>query len=93
MPQLCRLLSGRAQLPAPEQMQAEADAFLADLAARDVPLRYAHMMGEEQWAYMARLAALAGPDVAPPEPWRAEMYAKTGSNKRLHPETYRDVWD
>jgi len=73
-------------------MCAEADAFYARLRAGAVPPRWTHMMGDLQWPYNDWLTAAAA-DTAPLSPWRASMYASTGSSKRSYPEDYRDRWE
>ncbi|KAF8068234.1 flavin-containing monooxygenase [Scenedesmus sp. PABB004] len=85
-----RVLSGRAALPPPAEQAAAAAAEAAERRAAGVPLRWTHMMGEDQWEYDAWLADAAGPDVPRLPRWREAMYAAVGASKRAHPEDYRD---
>lgn len=87
---VCRLLSGRAQLPSPAEMQSEVDAFYKQLLHEGLALRYAHMLSDDQWEYNDWLAEAAGPDVQPLSAWRPAMYKTAGINKRTHPDDYRD---
>ncbi|KAF6256908.1 hypothetical protein COO60DRAFT_1702105 [Scenedesmus sp. NREL 46B-D3] len=90
---IARLLSGRACLPSVADMEADTAAHYAQLQAEGAPLRYCHMMSEQQWAFNDWLADAAGPDVAKLPAWRPAMYASTGANKRAHPDGYRDRWE
>ncbi|KAK9838566.1 hypothetical protein WJX81_007654 [Elliptochloris bilobata] len=87
---VARVLSGRARLPARPAMEAVAAEHSAQLAARRVPARKAHLLGDAQWAYNDWLAAAAGPDVELLPAWRSEMYDLTGEGKRTAPDSYRD---
>jgi hypothetical protein len=44
-------------------MQAHTAAHYAQMQAQGTPLRYCHMMSEQQWNYNDWLAEAAGPDV------------------------------
>lgn len=70
-------------------MQSDVSAFYQQLEASGQPLRYAHMMNEQQWAYNDWLAEIAGVDKL--AGWRPAMYASNAANKRAHPEDYRDT--
>eukprot|EP00878_Enallax_costatus_P027042 GHUV01029074.1.p1 GENE.GHUV01029074.1~~GHUV01029074.1.p1 ORF type:complete len:127 (-),score=26.16 GHUV01029074.1:845-1225(-) len=86
----CRLLSGRANLPPAAEMQSGIDAYYKRLQHDGIDLRYAHMMGDDQWRYNDWLAQAAGPDVKGLPSWRLAMYASAGANKRAYPDGYRD---
>ncbi|KAF5834854.1 hypothetical protein DUNSADRAFT_8355 [Dunaliella salina] len=88
---IARVLSGRAQLPSPEVMSAEARQHLEGLRQAGIPLRFAHMQNLEQFAYNDELAEMCG-DVEKLPSWRQAMYLAAGMNKRGCPESYRDVW-
>eukprot|EP00878_Enallax_costatus_P022744 GHUV01024148.1.p1 GENE.GHUV01024148.1~~GHUV01024148.1.p1 ORF type:complete len:193 (+),score=51.36 GHUV01024148.1:1312-1890(+) len=90
---IARLLSGRANLPPAAEMQSGIDAYYKRLQHDGIDLRYAHMMGDDQWRYNDWLAQAAGPDVKGLPSWRLAMYASAGANKRAYPDGYRDRWD
>ena len=90
-----RILDGTVHVPEEEDMRAEVAHRAARREEAGRPVRHAHMQGDEMWAYNARLAGLAGLPAWGGEDrggWRGDMYRATGSNKRGHPETYRDTW-
>eukprot|EP00200_Dunaliella_tertiolecta_P007682 CAMPEP_0202382138 /NCGR_PEP_ID=MMETSP1127-20130417/41302_1 /ASSEMBLY_ACC=CAM_ASM_000462 /TAXON_ID=3047 /ORGANISM="Dunaliella tertiolecta, Strain CCMP1320" /LENGTH=615 /DNA_ID=CAMNT_0048981271 /DNA_START=66 /DNA_END=1913 /DNA_ORIENTATION=+ len=88
---IARALSGRAQLPSPEEMSAEAHQYLEGLQQAGISLRFAHMQNLAQFAYNDELAEMCG-DVEKLPSWRQAMYIAAGMNKRSFPESYRDVW-
>ncbi|GLI64600.1 hypothetical protein VaNZ11_007907 [Volvox africanus] len=88
---IARLLSGRVQLPRRKQMEEDIEAHFEAMRAQQLPKRYAHMQGQQQFAYNDMLAKLCGPDVVPLPWWRAELNRLTGLCKRDRPDDYRNV--
>jgi hypothetical protein len=88
---VAQVLSRRVALPSLEDMAAAVERFESQLEPTGAtPRRHAHCLGDDQFAYNDRLAALCG---VPPLPdWRRAMYKATGLNKRARPERYRDEW-
>nr|KAG5712163.1 hypothetical protein BaRGS_014513 [Batillaria attramentaria] len=54
------VLDGTVQLPSKEEMDADTEADLQKRLAEGLPRRYAHTMGNRQWAYNDEIASLAG---------------------------------
>ncbi|GAX79854.1 hypothetical protein CEUSTIGMA_g7294.t1 [Chlamydomonas eustigma] len=89
---VARALSGRIMLPRPEVMKEEIMAFYEQLKEDNVPTKYTHMqVGQAQWDYNNKLAALCGEDVPETPSWRMKMAEATGLIKTRHAESYRDV--
>lgn len=87
---ISRMLSGAVPMPSREEALCGAADLEVTLEPKgDVPRRHAHLLGDAQFEYNDRIAKLAGVD--PLGSWRQSMYKKTGLNKRLHPELYRDT--
>ncbi|KAG2485336.1 hypothetical protein HYH03_015918 [Edaphochlamys debaryana] len=87
---VARLLSGRAALPPREAMEADVAAWGETMRQRGMPKRHSHMLGDDQFAYCDRLAALAGPDVPRLPPWREALYRAISKLKRSDPDNYKD---
>lgn len=89
-----RALSGRVALPSQSDMQAAVEEEEASQAAAGVPARHHHKLGQHQFDYNARLAAMCGQDACDAclSDWRPRMYAAAGQNRRTCPEMYRDMW-
>ena len=87
---VARVLSGAARLPSQVEMEKHADDFEARLVPRGmVKRRHAHALSvDEQFAYLDRLALLAGLPSHPP--WRKAMFESARLAKKLSPGSYRD---
>ncbi|KAI5020512.1 hypothetical protein ZWY2020_045400 [Hordeum vulgare] len=76
-------LSGRIELPSPEEMMMDVAAFYSDMEAHGRPKRFTHDLG---------LAERCGRDGI--EEWRKAIHVKAKARVWHRPESYRDEhWD
>lgn len=54
------VLNGSHRLPSKEEMEADTEADFKQRLADGMPARYAHTMGDRQWAYNDEMATMAG---------------------------------
>ncbi|KAF9613983.1 hypothetical protein IFM89_014176 [Coptis chinensis] len=85
------ILSGKISLPTQDEMILDVEAFYLKFEADGVPKRYTHNIWDYQFKYYDWLAAQCR--ILPIEEWRNQMYAATGMNMNVRPETYRDEWE
>ena len=83
-------LSGKTNLPSPQEMMNSVQDFYAKLEASGKTKRFAHNLATSQYEYDNWLAEQTGS--ASVETWRIKIYEATSKNKRENPEIYRDVW-
>ncbi|EFJ45244.1 hypothetical protein VOLCADRAFT_106057 [Volvox carteri f. nagariensis] len=88
---IARLLSGRVPLPSHDQMEADIAVHFEAMRAQQLPKRYTHMQGQQQFKYNDLLARCCGPDVEPLPWWRAELNRIVGMQRRERPDDYRDA--
>uniref|UniRef100_A0A453J9C4 Flavin-containing monooxygenase n=5 Tax=Aegilops tauschii TaxID=37682 RepID=A0A453J9C4_AEGTS len=86
-------LSGRIELPSPEEMMLDVMAFYSDMEARGWPKRFTHNLGVEAWTfeYEDWLAEQCGLDKM--EEWRRVIYVAARARVSVRLESYRDEWD
>ncbi|XP_044980054.1 flavin-containing monooxygenase FMO GS-OX-like 4 [Hordeum vulgare subsp. vulgare] len=85
------VLSGRIELPSPEEMTQEVAAFYSDMEARGCPKRFTHDLGASTFEYEDWLAERSGLERM--EEWRRAIYVAARGRLRGRPESYRDEWD
>ena len=72
-------------------MQADAADWEGELAAKGLPNRYHHCIGDKQWEYAAWLSQQAGCLPAGLPAWRKALYSAAEEDRRNHAEAYRDM--
>ena len=82
-----RVWAHEAALPSTPAMREEMRAAETALRAEGIPEKYNHVLAERQWAYNDAVASRAG--VPSMEPWRVEMYLKTGELRVQMPWHYK----
>uniref|UniRef100_A0ACD5ZH98 Uncharacterized protein n=1 Tax=Avena sativa TaxID=4498 RepID=A0ACD5ZH98_AVESA len=85
------VLSGRIDLPSPEEMMEDVAAFYSELEARGCPKRYTHNLGACTYEYEDWVAKKCGHKGF--EGWRKEMFVAALKNFAHRPENYRNEWD
>ncbi|XP_037426923.1 flavin-containing monooxygenase FMO GS-OX-like 4 isoform X1 [Triticum dicoccoides] len=85
------VLSGRIELPSPEEMMQDVAAFYTDMEARGRPKRFTHDLGAGTFEYEDWLVERCGLESI--EEWRRVIYVTARGRIRDRPESYRDEWD
>ncbi|XBH96887.1 hypothetical protein VPH35_087192 [Triticum aestivum] len=86
-------LSGRIELPSPEEMMLDVTAFYSNMEVRGWPKKFTHNLGVEAWTfeYEDWLSEQCG--LKKMEEWRRVIYAAGRARVSVRPESYRDEWD
>uniref|UniRef100_A0A8R7QL60 Flavin-containing monooxygenase n=2 Tax=Triticum urartu TaxID=4572 RepID=A0A8R7QL60_TRIUA len=85
------VLSGKIELPSPEEMIVDVASFYSDMEARGHPKRFTHNLGASTFEYEDWLVERCGLDTI--EEWRKAIYVAARGRVRDRPESYRDEWD
>ncbi|KAE8800964.1 Flavin-containing monooxygenase FMO GS-OX5 [Hordeum vulgare] len=81
-------LSGRIELPSPEEMMMDVVAFYSDMEAHGRPKRFTHDLGACTFEYEDWLAERCGREGI--EEWRKAIHVKARARVWHRPESYRD---
>jgi thioredoxin reductase len=87
---ISRCLSGKVQVPTPEEMLQDVESYYKWMEEENLPKRYSHRAaGDLQKAYNLWLSHACGEGELPE--WRHELYMATGKLRRANNLAFRDT--